>query len=636
MESYAGVRFFDTSSLACEWELQKAESVLQNFNPSEPIDDVNRIIELYNIKLFFEHGLFEGRWDKREEVKYLELSKSFYKIISCFFQKITDDCFISIADQVWTLYRKDFWCLIAKFKAYKNISSAIIMEHLNEEINALPTMLQNNELVRYYGDILAEFMRTSPLTASILIDKYLRGNSKPPYFIPKELKSSEYEKIFDHYMDTEPIGIHDLELLAVANSTSDCPISDKIKLKAKHSIRDYWTKNDKFSHKINYGLQISFVDADEAMKFEVNGRNHILTYDIKWIEDNLDYPTLLNNFVYLFEQFDIQMRSKLPVENYKQEGFAALMTDTAQNHYPVTSTYHYMFEMFNMQMQCYYKILKKSGIQLEAIFKWFFEIYLEEEFRICGYVFNPPSEGSSTLEKCKSISSEMDGVLKQYKLLVEEGEIDRELFEISSGHIIFSDLKSMTESKYAYAASEEIKREMWELFSNQTMLSYLPKITTDYNTLFDLLRHVQPTIMDFEDFQTKNIKWLISRGSLIENENGQIGLEPDRISVLKDLYDCGVFCIQYSGELKELVNQMHQAGDLRYESTLFSEPEQRYLNFMLNKAEYYNGFDLRNKYLHSTYSAKVEEQEHDYAHLLNIMVMVIVKINEELCLKFRQ
>ena len=56
------------------------------------------------------------------------------------------------------------------------------------------------------------------------------------------------------------------------------------------------------------------------------------------------------------------------------------------------------------------------------------------------------------------------------------------------------------------------------------------------------------------------------------------------------------------------------------------------MNYQLNKAKFSNGRDLRNKYAHSTYPSDENEQMHDYIELLKIMVLVIIKINEEFCL----
>ena len=74
---------------------------------------------------------------------------------------------------------------------------------------------------------------------------------------------------------------------------------------------------------------------------------------------------------------------------------------------------------------------------------------------------------------------------------------------------------------------------------------------------------------------------------------------------------------------------MINSKDLRYQNSLFSIPEQNYLNYMLNKSEYSNGKDLRNKYNHSTYSLDKNQQEYDYNELLKIMAIIIIKINEE-------
>ena len=62
-------------------------------------------------------------------------------------------------------------------------------------------------------------------------------------------------------------------------------------------------------------------------------------------------------------------------------------------------------------------------------------------------------------------------------------------------------------------------------------------------------------------------------------------------------------------------------------------PEQQYLNFMLNQAEYSNGYQLRNKYAHGSYILDEIRQQQDYTELLKIMVLIIIKINEEFCFR---
>ena len=59
-----------------------------------------------------------------------------------------------------------------------------------------------------------------------------------------------------------------------------------------------------------------------------------------------------------------------------------------------------------------------------------------------------------------------------------------------------------------------------------------------------------------------------------------------------------------------------------------------YLNYILNKADFSNGLDLRNKYLHGSYTHDEEEQENDYDQMLLVIALVIMKINQEFCMKF--
>ena len=79
---------------------------------------------------------------------------------------------------------------------------------------------------------------------------------------------------------------------------------------------------------------------------------------------------------------------------------------------------------------------------------------------------------------------------------------------------------------------------------------------------------------------------------------------------------------------------MLEKGDVEMESSLFTRREQEYLDYMLNTQEFINGPELRNKYVHGTFSTSVETHRRDYVELLKIMVLIIIKINEEFCLRF--
>ena len=192
----------------------------------------------------------------------------------------------------------------------------------------------------------------------------------------------------------------------------------------------------------------------------------------------------------------------------------------------------------------------------------------------------------------------------------------------------------MLNNKYAYAASDNLRAEMYLLFSDQSMMNFTEKTGSTYRTLPQLLLSEQMNRDDFAEYQYRNLDWLIERSSVRQSEDGTLSLNKNRAYVLKDLFINEVICPRcYDHKLQEQVKLLLEAGDLRYENTLFSKTEQDYLNYILNKAEFSNGLDLRNRYSHDTCSLNEKIQEQDYLELQKIMILIIIKINEEFCAK---
>ena len=241
------------------------------------------------------------------------------------------------------------------------------------------------------------------------------------------------------------------------------------------------------------------------------------------------------------------------------------------------------------------------------------------------------SSATDYVEKCRNLAAEMDGILKQYRMYVRDGYIDRELFEIESEHLVIDEMQSLMKNKYGYPNGDKIQNEMHMLFSDQSLLSYIEKTKSQYNTLYELLMNEKCKKSDFDSFQISEIDWLINRGDIIQDEEGGLELNNLRVTILKDLFDHDVICIQHLTQLSDILNDMEKNGDIQIEDTLFSKPEKEYLNYILNKAEYSNGLDLRNKYAHSTYPQNKAVQKQDYIELLKVMVLIVIKMNEEFC-----
>ena len=206
-----------------------------------------------------------------------------------------------------------------------------------------------------------------------------------------------------------------------------------MRLSAKRACDTYWENRPFIGVQMEYGLGIRFADEPEiksAQKLENN--TFLVTYDNKWLLNNLDYPTILNNFRYVFEQFDCCWRSTLVSIKSNLGCLESVLLTRGIKEFTKGIAFNIGENLSTMQVKGYYNILKHSGVRLEEVLKWFFEEYLLQEFDAKSFRFNPPSESTTLVEKCRTIASEMDGVLKQFRMYVQDGEIDRELFEISS------------------------------------------------------------------------------------------------------------------------------------------------------------------------------------------------------------
>ena len=628
---YDGVKFYSKDDRSVGLELQKAEPILASFDASKDYNDVNELLELFNIQKLIETGIAMPSWSETTYKKYADLAGQFSALIGRYFQNIDDSSFVQTLESVDIDYQDDFWELFVKFKAYKNISAEIMGSYLNKPETMLYNLLVYKELVAYYDKEFAEVLRTSDQTAPILISKYLK-RSKSAFYLPKSLKADEYEVVFFQYIHSKNAISGDLQLLYKSQSMTECPISDKLRLAAKRAFEKFWQEH--FMNAVNCGYEVSIsVEQQNVLKnYDGQGTSFHNSCDIGWLEESLDYILILYNFRYVFEMIDKQGRSNLVSIKEKITIFESMFSVDGIKFYRYGSVFNMMDELSKMQMDFYYKFLLAHEIYLEDIFKWYFEKYLPDEFGIIGFNINTSLSTATYIEKCRNLASEMDGILKQFRMFVHDGSIDRELFEMSSEHIVLDKIPSLIENKYAYAITDEIEKEMFLLFSNQTIWESQKSEKEKHMTLFQLLSSKKMQVGSFTARHAAYIEWLAQRGSIEITDSGTIKLVMPRAAILKDLFEHDVLCVYYCNSELPQIKDMVNSGDLKVKSTLFSQPEADYLDYILNKSKFSNGLDLRNKYIHSTYPKNETEQQSDYLQLLKLMVLVISKMNDEFCL----
>lgn len=634
------VKFYDAHDLAAGYEMRKIDSVLRDNLNGIDGTDVNQIIELYNIKEYIDCGLTLSEWDTQQIDDYRHYCETTIPaLIGRYFSAITDQNILDQYTMIETEYYMDFWTLFQKYKLYRKIAPIVFKNLIENEHTCLWHILSQRDIVIAYGVEIAKYMCLNKQHAELLLDEFFKKRERNnQLYFPDQLTVEDREKLISEYIDLPEANPNYLLLVYQSESIPNkLPISDRIKMRAKHAY-DAWTETH-FSRgaSIEYGASVSISDTVDDFSYAIKNNTISFSFSKQWIDDNLDYPTLLNNFIHLFGFVDLFFRCS----------FVSLPSDMGalEKHLGIKGKKEYIKGMVfsqkamltQLQIHAYQSYLHSKGIDLENIFKWFFEAYLPNEFNANGFIYDVPSQGATVLEKCRTLAISMDSVLKQYRMYCEDGSINRELFEISSQHMFINDLPSMQNKKYIYAKSDDIQTEMFLLFSDQSTLSYTEKTKSTYTTLENLLKNERMTIEDFAAYQKPSIEFLLSRDTIHVDDNNHLVFNKNKVFVLKELYQNSVLCYLYCPKaIQGLIDQLIISEDLYSQNTLFSIPEQQYFNYMLNKSEYSNGHDLKNKYTHGTNPHDENAILNDYLSLLKITVIMIIKINEEFCLALKE
>lgn len=537
-------------------------------------------------------------------------------------------------------YYDDFFELIEKYNVIEKISESTFEKLVNNRY-ILNCVLQNKKVVSKFGNAIKNKLLEYPENATILLDKYeIEGKNKKIY-LPKELTIVDKEDLIIEYIKSAEANLNYLRIIEnIQSKKNELEISDRTRLLTKKKIKEQTKKLFKNSPGIKMKRAVAFSEKrlEQEVIIEGNGQDIQCVYDFSWIKENQDYPTLLNNFIYLFGYTDMSMRIAFTSKKSNLDLFERYIFINSKNAYKKGTVFDTLEMLSNLQIVAYNERLNSLNIRIESIIEWFFKEYLFNEFNINDYRISIPSEKSSTLEKCRTILSEMDHILKEYQLIVEDGQIDHELIEISSNPIQFKNIKSLIKNKYIYANSKEYNLMEYYFFSDQCMLHYIKRIDKSYSSFFDLINNEKIKREDYTTYAEGEINYLMQKGYIIEDKEGYLTINKKiTVDLFEDLYKNEVICYwRYPKEYRKVIDELINDGILCAESNLLSRPEIDYFNYYLNKSEFNNGLDLRNRYIHGTQpSDDSAEQIHKYNYMifLKLFILLIIKINDDLCIK---
>jgi hypothetical protein len=634
------VIFHSREDMAGGHQLQKGEHILRADIKSD-FSDINDILELYNIKKYIDNELFLKKWSQDDIDSFKEKAKDYGKVVGKFISTINDTNATKYYQDTLRGYVHSFWELINNQNGFKRISKRTFSDILTNEPHLIHEILTHKNLVVHYDKEIKEFLISYPQSAEILLSVYevqddFRNIQK---FIPKSLSIQDKENIISSYLDSNDTNLNYVGLIQNIRNRNDFKVSDKTRLKAKR-LHKSETEKILSQNSMKYGVSIGFPENATKVKDGYVDENLVAhySYSLDYIKAKNDFYTLFKNFKYLFEYVDIQNRINLVSKRSQLGVFERVMGVRSLNEYR-TGTVFSMGEMTSQgQIYGYAQILNTLNIELVDLINFVYTSSFQERYDYPENArFLVPSVTNSYFEKVRILAPEFESILKQFKLFVEEGNIDYELLQISSAPSAIKDIPSLNQDKYIYFNEEN--KEMVGcsnlFFSDQTLLAYVePFKEKRYHTFFDLLVNEQVYFENYEEHQKPELNYLIDKGFISIDESGFIQVTNlERLLIFKDLYENEVASnYRYPTDFQNEVQNMVAENIIYFESSLFSKPEQSYFNYFLNKSEYTNGLDMRNSYLHGTQANPEETNKHEYAYFtyLKLLFLVMLKMEDDL------
>lgn len=611
--------------------------ILDNFDETEIDYSVDDILELYNILIFLQKSIFPKGLSKTKQDSYRALIPKLHAAIQLFFNSLNDKNVKTQLAGISVAHSSDLITLLSRHKIYKRIDAPVLLDALKAAGVATGAILENKAIVAAYDKELRNRLISNTNNARLLISKYFQKDSHESVNLPSSFTPDDAKKLINNYIESDDVNTNYLKLIVNSKVDESKGVDAKTKLKAKQK---YQAWNEAFfkdsSGGVSFGIGVKISD-DQTEPVTVSEEDNVttFTYSRSWLDENSSPAAILKIFSKTIGFANEASLLNTPSYASSLGVFERFMEMDGKESYKTGVAFQIKEMAFFYQTVMLDRHLDKKNENLEKVLEWFFNDHIKNGLGVEGFKYTS-STALSYLEKTRHVFIGLDGVVKRYKLLVDDGAIDPELLRLTSKPIPYKDVPSFMDGKYAYATDhEDVKIIMHCLFSDQSSVNYInDKLQAD--TFTKLIASSAVNYGDFRDDQKPTIDHLMSL-EILENISGRIHFKNvPQISILKHLQDSEALSYyHYDSGLREIIDDMVAKGWLVRESSLLTRSEASLFNYYLNQSEFSNGLDLRNKYIHDSQDGESDENAHyaSYIRAMELLISLVIKINDDILLR---
>jgi hypothetical protein len=634
------IKFYGPGDLANHVIAEEAVALLRAQSGKATIVSLSDALEIHNALEFERHDIVPSVLAPEERATLSSQAQTIRGQLARFFATIDDtnvDEHLAGFDRE---YVQDLLQLIDRFKLARNVGGQGLFDALVRAGVPLWAMLGNKSFVNAHDKRLRATLLSDSRYGELLVRSRLLKSSSDTYFMPASLSPDDSQRILKSYIDSESPHLNYIEAIAIAHDNAATGTTPKVRLAAQRRLVEL--TEALFADKSNtvrgssYALGID-PDQEEPRQDRVertgDRRLYQRTFGGQYLKSSMGPDQILANFAAIVGYSE--ERGLLAFPSFRSQlGVLEGLRVTGKDTYPRGGMHGHRDSLTILGTEAYYDFLQEEGTEVEDVIAGYFRDYIPEVFGVSGFDFAPSTASSKFLERCRHLCAEMESIAKQFALYCEDGEIDRQLLEMTSAPRTWAKIPSLVKRKYLVkSASEECDTALRLLFSDQSMINFINK-DLQARSFVQLILGNQVKYENLHHYQTKPVDWLVSAG-LVSLDDGIIGFSSlPKILVLRDIntYETGPFG-HYELE-KAAAEDLARNGWLDFSSTLLSSAEASYFNFFLNKSEFADGHDLRNRYLHGTNPNPRDEAAHRkaYMQLLRLTVALVLKVQDDFAL----
>lgn len=636
------VKYYSNSDMSVGFYLDRLKDVIDAIDNNSNLTDINDALELVNIVKFIDNGIYSTKWKKSYVNGLSAKSKILKSLVGKYFSGLSVDGIGKAITALDTNYYDDFIATFSTYKLGDKVSEDEFKDLLDGAGIPVWDILESKYLVEKFPDTIKELFLSNPRNFETFLSNYTYSHNKRKLYIPKNISKKDMLALCNSYIESERANPNYLDiLLKPIRGTEEYIIIDattKLKIKKRAEAIQNKLFGD-LSAGNGLSIKLAVLSSKKAYEKELEGSSEtdmIAYIESSWIESHLDYPTLLNNFQYIYELFSDDLISTLPSFPNQEMGIVERhMGVKTENSYDIGQYFNLKHQIATGKMRIISEFTTRNNIRIEDIIDWFFAAYSKSEFDIEWLPLNMPSDNEHVANKTATLFRIEESIRTQYSVFADVGSVDSDIVNMTSTPSIKS-LSSSIDNKYVYLSDDTVPQSIVNLlYSSQSSLTYIDEGRQSHD-FASLIIKQSLRQADFHDYQKPRIEYLIEHAVVLERDDGTLKFKDvNELYIYKKLFADGVMSYHHSqSPIQKTLSTLHEKGHVVFGKTLFAEQESDYLNFVLNNSQFDNSWAIRNLYQHGT--PTYENKDHylfDYYVALLVLISYVIKINDELTLR---